>query len=250
MRIVIYGTGKMAEFISYALNNDSPHEVVAYCVDNEYVPPPGTMLTGLPVISFDQLLSDYPKENYLVHIAIGRNSARETIFSKVHKAGYSFANYISSKATVWPDLIIGKNVFIDQACHIHPFVTVGNNCMLIGARIGHHSTIMSNSLLSGSTIAGNVSVGHNSFLGINSSVKEDVFIGNNNIIGAGVYVTKNTDDNALITNPSISRRVGDSTRIKMFSKPATSKPPIPITNYEKSIKLSSDIVQEITPKQA
>ena len=72
-------------------------------------------------------------------------------------------------------------------------------------------------------MAGNVTVGHNSFLGINSSVKEDVCIGNNNIIGAGVFITKNTEDNALITNPVVKHRVGDSKKIVMFNKSTSGK---------------------------
>lgn len=218
MKVIIYGTGKMAEFICYSLNNDSPYEVVAFCVDQAYVPSSGTRLLGLPIVSFDQVLTDFPKESHLIHIAIGRNSARESTYYKVLEAGYSFASYISSKANVWPDLVIGQNVFIDQCCDIHPFVTVGNNCMLIGARIGHHAIIKNNVLLSGNILAGNVTVGDNSFLGINSSVKEDICIGSNNIIGAGVFITKNTEDYALITNPPATQRIGDSKRIVMFNK--------------------------------
>lgn len=232
MKVLIYGTGKMAEFITYALNHDSPHQVVAYCVDDAYIPPLGAKLLGLPIVSFNQAIIDYPKENYLVHVAIGRNSARETAYLKAKEAGYTFVNYISSKAIVWPDLVVGKNVFIDQGCNIHPFVTVGNNCMLIGSRIGHHSTIKNNVLLSGNILAGNVTIGHNSFLGMNSLVKENVIIGSNNIVGAGVFVMNNTEDNALITNPSLRNKVRDSTGVIMFRSP-TSKETVPL-NYENS----------------
>jgi sugar O-acyltransferase (sialic acid O-acetyltransferase NeuD family) len=239
MKVVIYGTGRMAEFICYSFNNDSSYEVVAFCVDNAYVPPTGTTLLGLPILSFEQAQVDFPKDHYKIHIAIGRNSARESAYYKALKAGYSFANYISSKAMVWPDLIVGNNVFIDQASNIHPFVTIGNNCMLIGARVGHHVTIKNNVLLSGNILAGNVTIGHNSFLGINSSVKEDISIGNNNIIGAGVFITKNTDDDALITNPVVTQRVGDSKRILMFNKSASEKDSEPIQNREKMLNLST-----------
>lgn len=249
MKVVIYGTGKMAEFICYALNNDSPHNVVAFCADDAYVPPLGAELLGLPILTFDQVLKEFPKKNHLIHVAIGRNSARETAYYKVLEAGYSFANYISSKATIWPDLVVGNNVFIDQACNIHPFVTIGNNCMLIGSRIGHHTTIKNNVLLSGNIVAGNVTVGHNSFLGINSAVKEDIRIGNYNIIGAGVFVTRNTEDNALITNPAIPRRMGGSKRVIMFNK-STLKQSEAILDCDKTLKFSPEGAQLSTPKQA
>ncbi|WP_316811941.1 acetyltransferase [Pedobacter heparinus] len=218
MKVIVYGTGKMAELICYSFDYDSPHKVVAFCVDDVYVPEAGSRLLGLPILSFDQVREAYPNDSHLMHIAIGRNGARESAYYKVEEAGYSFANYISSKANLWPNLAIGKNVFIDQACDIHPFVTIGNNCMLLGARIGHHSTIKDNVLLSGNILAGNVTVGSNSFLGIHSTVKEDVCIGTNNIIGAGVFINRNTEDYALVTNVPILQKVSDSKRFLMFNK--------------------------------
>ncbi|WP_316747941.1 acetyltransferase [Pedobacter gandavensis] len=220
MKVVIYGTGKMAELICYSFNNDSPYEVVAFCVDDAYISDMQTTLMDLPIVNFDQLLLQYPPEDYCMHIAIGRNSARASVFHKIREAGYTFANYISSKASVWPDLNVGHNVFIDQGCGIHPFVSIGNNCILIGARIGHHCTIKDHVLLSGNILAGNVTVGSNSFLGINSSVKEDVCIGENNIVGAGVFITKDTEDNKLISNPSTPQRIADSKKFTLFQKTA------------------------------
>ena len=221
MNLIIYGIGKMAELICYSFVNDSDYDVVAFCVDDAYIPPPETKLLGLPILNFSQIIEDFPPISNKIHIAIGRNSARETIYYKVSEAGYSFANYIASKANVWPDLILGNNIFIDQSCNIHPFVTIGNNCMLISATICHHSTIRNNVLLSGNILAGNVTIGHNSFLGMNSSIKEDVIIGNNNIIGAGVFINKNTKDNVIVSNSTTSQRVGDSRKFVMFNKSGT-----------------------------
>jgi sugar O-acyltransferase (sialic acid O-acetyltransferase NeuD family) len=218
MKVIIYGTGKMAEFICYSFMNDSDYNVVAFCVDDAYVPPAGSMLLGLPILSLTQVIKDFPPETHKMHIAIGRNSARESVYHRVSESGYSFANYLSSKANVWPDLVFGHNTFIDQCCDIQPFVSIGNNCMLIGARIGHHSTIENNVLLSGNILAGNVTIGCNSFLGINSAVKEDIVIGSHNIIGAGVFINKNTEDYAIVSNATVPQRVGDSKRFVMFNK--------------------------------
>lgn len=218
MKVIIYGTGKMAEFICYSFTNDSAYEVVAFCVDDDYVPPMGTTLLGIPILGLDEVIKSFPPENHKMHIAIGRNSARENIFKKVSDEGYDFANYIASKASIWPDLVVGRNVFIDQCCDIHPFVTIGDNCMLIGARIGHHCTIEHNVLLSGNILAGNVTVKNNSFLGINSSVKEDVTIGSYNIIGANIFINKPTEDDAIISNATTPQRVGNSKRFVMFNK--------------------------------
>lgn len=223
MKIVIYGSGKMAELTCYYFTNDSEYEVVAFCVDDAYVPAKNSSLLGLPLLGFKQVVDKYPKESHKIHVAIGRNSAREITCKKVSENGYSFANYVSSKASVWPDLVIGQNTFIDQCCDIHPFVTIGDNCMLMGTRLGHHSIIKNNVLISGSTLAGNVTVGNNTFLGINSAVKEDVCIGSHNIIGASVFINKDTEDYAIISNSTVPKRIGDSKRFMMFSKPSEIK---------------------------
>lgn len=195
--VVIYGLGKMAEFIYYSFRNDSDYEVVAFCADDQYLSDTRADLFGCPILSFHEVLTLFPPGDCLLHIAIGRNSAREIIFERAKTAGYSFANYICSKASVWPDLVVGENVFIDQASVIQPFVTIGNNCMLIGARIGHHSTIEDHVLLSGTSLAGNVTIGRNSFLGLNSSIKEGVVVGSHNTVSAGVFIVKNTCDHLL-----------------------------------------------------
>ncbi|WPO83177.1 acetyltransferase [Chryseobacterium sp. JJR-5R] len=216
-QIIIYGVGKMAEFIYYSFQYDSQYEIIAFCVDDAYLEVSQDTLYGLPVLNFTDVRKQFPPESYLMHIAIGRNDAREIIFEKVLEAGYGFANYICSKANVWPDLVIGQNVFIDQASVIHPYVTIGDNCMLIAARIGHHCHIGSNSLLSGTSLAGNVTVGNNSFLGINSGAKESVRIGCHNIVGAGCFIGKNTKDGALIYQERTVQKTVLSKNIVLFN---------------------------------
>lgn len=196
-KVVIYGIGKMAEFIHYSFLNDSSYDVVAFCVDEKYLSSEMPDLFGCPVLSFDETLKRFPPDECLIHIAIGRNSAREIIFQQVKAAGYSCASYTCSKANVWPDLVVGENVFIDQASVIHPFVNIGNNCILIGARVGHHCTIEDHVLLSGTSLAGNVTIRRNSFLGLNSSIKEGVVVGSHNTVSAGVFITKHTTDHVL-----------------------------------------------------
>jgi sugar O-acyltransferase (sialic acid O-acetyltransferase NeuD family) len=218
MNLVIYGTGKMAEYICFCMMNDSPYQVIAFCVDDAYLPSAGSELMGIPIMGFKEIIRENPPEETLFHIAIGRNSARKAIFDKVRDAGYDCASYISSKAGVWHDLIIGSNVFIDQCYDIQPFVRIGDNCMVIGARIGHHCTIEDHVLLSGNTLAGNVTIGQGSFLGINSAVKEDVTVGAYNIIGASVFISKNTPNCTMTSSPKDLFRTGDSSRFTLFNK--------------------------------
>ena len=50
--IVIYGIGDMAEIAHYYLQNDSEHNVVAFCI-NQSALPQEKYFKELPVVSFD-----------------------------------------------------------------------------------------------------------------------------------------------------------------------------------------------------
>src|SRR5690606_4756012 len=100
----------------------------------------------------------------------------------------------------------GENVFISEDTAIQPFVEIGNNTILIGARIGHHSIIGSNVLLSLSFVGANCKIGNNSFIGLNSAIKPGVSIGNFNIIGMGCNIIKNTKDREVYSAPKAQKR--------------------------------------------
>jgi UDP-3-O-[3-hydroxymyristoyl] glucosamine N-acyltransferase len=69
-------------------------------------------------------------------------------------------------------------------------------------------------------LAGNVTISNNSFLGINSSVRENVVIGKNYIIGSGVFIDKDTIDFAIFSHKVSVQRCGNSNRFIMFDKSA------------------------------
>ena len=87
---------------------------------------------------------------------------------------------------------------------------------MIGARVGHHTKIGNNVLLSGTTLAGSVVIGDGSFLGMNSSVIEGIRIEYNNLIGAGVFIKHNTKPNAVYRSPVNPALSLNSERVKLF----------------------------------
>jgi len=218
MKIVIYGLGKQAEMVHYLFTHDSPHQVAAFCVDAAYLPAENTLFSGLPVVSFEDLTAHYPATDYGLHIAVGQVKARQRIYETAKAWGYSFASYISSKARIWPDLITGEHVFIDQVMDIHPCVSVGNNTMLIGCRIGHHTRIGDHVLMSGVTVGGGATVGDNTFIGMGTVVNEGISIGQNNIIGSGCLISRSTADYAVFSGAASKPRAVDAKRIALFRK--------------------------------
>lgn len=218
MKIILYGLGKQAELMHYLFTHDSPQEVAGFCVEAAYLPPNPAGLRGLPVVAFEDLSSHYPPSAYQLHIAVGQPKARQRLYEAAKAMGYGFASYISSKASIWPDLVVGEHVFIDQPTVIHPLVSVGDNTFIMGPIIGHHSIVGSNILLSTCTLGGGAQVGNGTFIGMGAVVNENVRIGSHNLIGAGAIITQHTEEGAVYTAPAAKKRLVDARRVALFRR--------------------------------
>jgi sugar O-acyltransferase (sialic acid O-acetyltransferase NeuD family) len=205
--LIIYGIGNFAEYIRYAFDQDSAYTVKAFCLEASYLPPiTKRTQNGLEILNFNTLRNTYSPSRFELFIAIGNDAIRERIFNEANSMGFKLANYLSSKATVWENIQFGKNVFISEDTGIQPFVEIGDNTIIIGSKIGHHSKIGSHVLLSLSHIGANSIIGNNSFLGLNSVIKPNTIIEKNNIIGMGCNITKNTRVNEVYSSASSKKR--------------------------------------------
>lgn len=62
-KVIIFGLRDNAELAHYYLEEDSPHEVVAFCVNQAYIPE-GRQFRGLPVIAFENVDQTHPAKNF------------------------------------------------------------------------------------------------------------------------------------------------------------------------------------------
>lgn len=206
MKTVIYGIGSFADYVSYVLSHDSNYKIMAFCIESNLLKSNISGFGDLPIIAFETVEILYPPNEYKMFIAVGDNEVRERIFYQAKEKGFTLLSYISSKSIFWDNLKYGENVFISEDTGIQPFVSIDDNCILMGPKIGHHSQIGKHNLLSCCFIAGNVQISNNCFLGLNSSVKQGVRIGNKNIIGMGCIITKNTNENEVYHNKTSTQK--------------------------------------------
>lgn len=205
--LIIYGSGNFAEYIRYAFDHDSNYRVKAFCLEASYLSNLGDQTqNGLEILNFNSLKDTYPPSKYELFIAIGNDALRERIFNEAKLMGFKLANYISTKATVFEKLKIGSNVFISENTGIQPFVEIGDNTLIIGSNIGHHTKIGNHILLSISSIGANSRIGDNSFLGLNSVIKPNTVISKKNIIGMGCIIAQNTQPNEVYSSPTAKKR--------------------------------------------
>jgi len=200
-KLLIFGAAEIAELAKFYFDLDSSYQVVAFVVDDEFHSK--ISFQGLKVIPWSSALKMYPPSDYYMHVALsykGLNSLREVKFNQCISAGYNLASYISSKATIFPDLQHGANCFILENQNIQPKVTLENNVMLwSGNHIGHGSTIKDHAYLASHVvISGHVEIGKRCFIGVNATVRDFVRVGDDTFIGMGALVTRDLLEGSVV----------------------------------------------------
>jgi hypothetical protein len=128
-RVIIFGIQDFAQLAHFYLVNDSVHEVVAFCVNRQYLPE-GAIFDGLPVVAFEDIETSHRPDEFLFFAPMspkGMNRVRASVYDAIKAKGYKLISYISSKATVFPGAQFGDNCFILEDNTIQPFTTIGNN---------------------------------------------------------------------------------------------------------------------------
>lgn len=196
-KVVIFGIQDFASLAHFYLKEDSPHEVVAFTVTQEYMPPEATF-ERLPVVPFENLEKIYPPTEYVFFAPMSQrnmNMLRETIYTQAENKGYTLISYVSSKATVFSNVKIGKNCFILEDNTIQPFVTIGNNVILwSGNHIGHHSVIKDHVLFTSHVVlSGHCVVEPYCFFGVNATLRDRLHVAEGTLVAMGACVTRDTE---------------------------------------------------------
>jgi sugar O-acyltransferase (sialic acid O-acetyltransferase NeuD family) len=205
-KVVIFGSGAFSSLAWYCMTQDSPYQVVAFAVDRAYLR--AGCHEGLPVVAFEDLETYYPPSQVRLLIPLGYhaiNGLRRERYLAAKARGYEFASYISTRASTWPDLIVGENCLIYEHAIIQPFARIGDNVIIrSGAHISHHCTVSDHVFVAaGVTLAGCVSVGERAFLGVGSVLRDGLVIAERSFIGAGAVVLANTEaDGVYVGNPA------------------------------------------------
>ena len=192
-RLIIFGTGGLAEVAAFYFERDSDYEIVGFTATD----PAGAEFRGKPLAAFATLAATHPPGEHELFIAVGYsklNQVRAGFFAAAKGMGYRCATYLSSRATTWGDTAIGENCFILEDNTLQPFVTIGDDTVLwSGNHIGHHATIGSHCFITSHVvISGYCRVGDHSFIGVNATITENVAIAARNLIGPAALVQKDT----------------------------------------------------------
>lgn len=199
-RLVIYGTGLIAEVAAFYFDRDSAYEVAAYTNAGEYIKEGS--FNGKPVVAFEELTSNNPPAEYDLFIALGykqTNQVRQARFLEAKAKGYALATYVSSRASYY-GTPVGANCFILENNVIQPFVHIGDNVTLwSGNHIGHHTTIRAHCFISSHVVvSGSCDIGENCFLGVNATLRDNIKLGRFVVVAAGATVMKDCEERMLV----------------------------------------------------
>lgn len=219
-KIVIFGDNQLASLAHFYLKHDSPHTVVAFTLDKDYIK--ADNYEGLPVVAFEEVLEKYPPSEYKMFLPVSfkqMSHLRRRKYEEAKAKGYECISYVSTKATTWPDLDIGENCFIFEDNTIQPYVKIGNNCVFwSGNHIGHHTVIKDHVFLTSHVvISGCCVIEDHAFFGVNSTIRDETVIGEETLIGMGAIITKDTPPQSIWLGAKATMRENKSVNIDSIS---------------------------------
>src|SRR5690348_14325864 len=134
--VVVFGNTRFASLAAYCVSQDGGRRVAAFTVDRAYLRE--ATRDGLPVVAFEELVERYPPGRYELLAAVGPrdvNAVRERCFRSGRARGYRFASYVSSRASLWPNVRLGEGCLVFEHAILQPFSSVGDNVIV---RSGAH----------------------------------------------------------------------------------------------------------------
>ena len=176
-KLIIFGTGTLAEIANFYFSHDSDYDVLGFTCDTSQSSGNSSFLDK-PLFVWDDLLRNFNSDQIEIFVAIGyqkTNQIRRERFDQVKSAGFKLASYVSTKAVNFSKSI-GENCFILENNVLQPFSEVGD-CVTMwsGNHLGHHSIINDNCFITSHVvISGKCYIGANTFIGVNSALHDNV----------------------------------------------------------------------------
>lgn len=142
-------------------------------------------------------ISQFDSSKYEVLVAIGDSKTRHDIVRKLPEETKYFT-FVHHTALILgqEDIVIGEGTFIGAYSILTTNIKIGKHSLLNRFNQIGHDTVCGDylSMMPGSVLSGNIIIGHNFYMGTNSSVKEKIKICNDVTLGINAAVVKNISE--------------------------------------------------------
>lgn len=196
--ILIYGTGNHAIVVHDTIIASGQYKPVAFL---DYESRSSTLL-DLPVIKDSNLqrLRDMKFKN--IFTCLPNPSKEREAAERLNSMGFILRSIIHPTAVVSSTANLGENSFIGPLVVIGPEANLLPFCRILNAAsVAHHCQLgVSVTIADGARLAGNVSVGMESVIGVGATVNKKINIGNSVIVVSNVGVYENVPDYSVVRN--------------------------------------------------
>ena len=213
MKYFIVGNGDYALMLNRYLKNTEGKEIEGFTVPGEIIDKDS--FAGKAVIAGERMKECYPPEEYSLIMGIGyrsMNRIKEQEFNRYKSWGYEFINYIHPTAIIEKDVEIGEGNNVFEGVILQSGVKIGHGNLIYGGALVAHDSILGNfnSLSVKACVAGGTCIGNNCFIGANATVRDHLNLADFTLLGAGAYLSRDSDSYEVIAAPKAEMLKGKS----------------------------------------
>ncbi|MBD2451077.1 acetyltransferase [Nostoc sp. FACHB-152] len=199
-KLLLWGASGHALVVADIIRLQGIYEIVGF-IDNVNLQRHGETFCGLPILGGQEQL-DICKQQGIEHIIFGFGDcqARLKLSELVEKKGFSLATAIHPNATIAADVSIGAGTVIAAGAVVNSGAKIGQNVIINTCASVDHECIIEDGthICPGVHLAGRVTVGRATWVGIGATVIDSVRIGAGTVIGAGAVVVNDIPDRVLV----------------------------------------------------
>ena len=162
-------------------------------------------ILGYGVLGNDEDLPELLKKHPNALITVGQIKSadlRVKLYLQTQEIGFELPTVISPRAYVSKYASLGAGTIAMHDSLINTGAKIGNNCILNTKSLVEHDAIVedhchisTSSILNGGTV-----IRQKTFIGSNTITKEYITVGKNSVIGGGLRVLSDVQENTLMNN--------------------------------------------------
>ena len=160
---------------------------------------------GYEVLGDDGDLPELFKKYKIALITVGQIKSadlRVKLFQQLRSLGFELATIISPRAYVSKNASLGAGTIVMHDSLVNAGAKIGNNCILNTKSLVEHDAIVEDHchISTSSVVNGGTIIREKTFIGSNTITKEYITVGKNSVIGGGLRVVSDVQENTLMKN--------------------------------------------------
>ena len=199
-KVLLVGAGKHAMVIAEKMFDTPDLDLYGFIDSGTPSLPHFILEKGYKVLGDDKILSQLDKDIF-VHLGLGGEliASRRRIIAEIERLGLETVCVIHPTANIASSAQIGKGATVLVGVSINTGARFGDFCCVNTSAVVEHDCVIGGNvfLQPGSLLAGNVTVGDDTIIGIGASVRENFKIGKNCIVGGGAFVCSDIPDDSI-----------------------------------------------------